>query len=241
MLTIRPRFRRAAKIIVDILAPPVCAFCATPCDATLCCSRCAALLPRNEFACSRCANPLPHVQQADVWCAVCQVREPPFHGAAAPLLYEFPVDTAIKALKFRRQLFYVPVFGAILLKEFERRFSSCDGLVAVPLHRVRHAFRGFNQAHELCRIVRRRTGLPIAANVRRIRSTKVQSGLAADERSRNLRGAFAVKGLLRSRRPLIVDDVMTTGQTCSELARTLLKAGADEVSVLTIARARQAP
>jgi ComF family protein len=171
-------------------------------------------------------------------CVRCQASEPPFAFALAPLLYEFPVDAAIKACKFRRQLFYLPVFGRFLFDAFEKHFTDVDALVAVPLHRWRHALRGFNQAEELCKYLHRRTDLPIAANVRRRRATATQSGLTFAERKHNLRHAFSVHGRLRSRHPLIVDDVMTTGETCKELAKTLLAKGAQKVSVLTIARAR---
>jgi len=171
-------------------------------------------------------------------CVRCQVCEPPFAFALAPLLYEFPVDAAIKACKFRRQLFYLPVFGEFLFDAFEKHFSDVDALVAVPLHHWRHALRGFNQAEELCKYLHRRTGLPIAANIKRRRATATQSGLTFAERKHNLRNAFSVHGRLRSRHPLIVDDVMTTGETCKELAKLLLAKGAQKVSVLTIARAR---
>jgi predicted amidophosphoribosyltransferase len=73
-----------------------------------------------------------------------------------------------------------------------------------------------------------------------VRATKTQSGLTADERKRNLQNAFRVSGPLVIRRPVIVDDVMTTGETCNQLATTLLSAGAERVYVLTIARSEHA-
>jgi ComF family protein len=155
-------------------------------------------------------------------------------------LYEFPVDAAIKALKFRRHLYYLPVFGDLLVCEIAQQFGDVDGLVPVPLHWWRHARRGFNQATELCKRIRRDNGLPIVAKVTRIRATKTQSGLSAEERRKNLRGAFEISGPLRFRHLLIVDDVMTTGATCGQLSKVLLAAGAEKVSVLTIARAREA-
>lgn len=219
------------------LLPPLCAFCSTPTGSTLCCDRCSALLRRNQIACGRCASPLHAV--AGCLCGRCQSRPPPYHRAAAPLLYEFPVDAAIKALKFRRHLYYLPVFGDLLVRAIAQQFSDVDGLVPVPLHRWRHALRGFNQASELCKRIRRDNGLPIVAKATRVRATKTQSGLSAEERRQNLRGAFSVSGSLRFRHLLIIDDVMTTGATCGQLAKVLLAAGAERVSVLTIARARE--
>ncbi len=232
-----PHFTRTVTRPLDFAIPPFCAFCSTACTGGLCCDRCAALLPRNETACSRCANPMPTISEAV--CGRCQARPPPFQSAVAPLLYEFPVDAAIKALKFRRQLFYLPVFANLLVGAAAQNFTDVDGLVPVPLHHWRHALRGFNQALELCNIVSRRTSMPIVRSVKRVRATKTQSGLSADERRRNLRDAFSLSGRLQLRHPLVIDDVMTTGETCGELSKMLLSAGAEKASVLTIARVRQ--
>jgi ComF family protein len=115
--------------------------------------------------------------------------------------------------------------------------GDVDALLPVPLHWLRHGVRGFNQAAELCRPLHRSTGLPVIANVVRRRRTPYQSGLAARQRRHNLAGAFAVRGALRARHVLLVDDVITTGETCSQLARELLAGGVPKVSVLALARA----
>jgi len=193
------------------------------------------LLPLNIVACRRCAAPLATSSDSD--CASCQQRPPAFDAAVAPLLYEFPVDTAIKSLKFRRNLYYLPVFGALLLHEWKRSFTFVDALVPVPLYRWRQARRGFNQALELAGALSRGSGVRIVQNVIRGRSTKTQSGLSAEQRKHNLQDAFQITGKLASRFPLIIDDVMTTGETCNQLAMELLLAGAERVGVLTIARA----
>ena len=73
-------------------------------------------------------------------------------------------------------------------------------------------------------------------NVRRVRFTRPQTGLDAAERRRNMKAAFEVRGRLHFRHPLVVDDVITTGETCRQLATTLLAAGAERVSVLAVAR-----
>jgi predicted amidophosphoribosyltransferase len=72
--------------------------------------------------------------------------------------------------------------------------------------------------------------------VYRHRATRSQAGLTAAERNRNVRNAFAVKGNVLYRYPLIIDDVITTGATCAQLANALLNAGAEKVGVLTVAR-----
>ena len=200
------------------------------------CSRCRDVLPRNDCACRRCAAPLG-APSDDADCGACQSNAPPYHAARAPFLYAFPLDAALKRLKFRQRLLYAPVFADLLLPSLNRTFPDCDALVPVPLHRHRHVLRGFNQADEICRPLARASGLPMIMNVVRRRATRPQSGLTATERRRNLRHAFAIRGNVTGCYPLIIDDVLTTGSTCSELARALLAAGAKRVGVLVVARA----
>jgi predicted amidophosphoribosyltransferase len=78
--------------------------------------------------------------------------------------------------------------------------------------------------------------LPVLCNIRRRRATPYQSGLDATARTANLRAAFTVRQLVPARHVLIVDDVITTGATCRELARAARAAGAEKVSVLAVAR-----
>ncbi|HET6630961.1 MAG TPA: ComF family protein [Woeseiaceae bacterium] len=218
--------------LTGALFPDYCVLCGAAAETRGLCTRCLLDLPRIRNACGRCAVPLPRGGE----CADCARRPPPFVAARAALSWAFPVDAALKALKFRRRLHYVPAFAGLLAPLLAESFPGVDALVPVPLHRWRHATRGFNQARELCRPLGRTTGLPIDRQVRRIRRTPPQAGLDAAARRRNLRGAFAVSGRLRCRHPLIIDDVMTTGETCRQLAAVLLDAGADTVSVLTVAR-----
>lgn len=201
------------------------------------CDACIRDLEWIDIACEHCGQPLVGPAGSGSLCAECQRRKPVFDKAAAPLVYSFPADSALKALKFRRQLFYAPAFGELLLPLFEEHFQEADALLPVPLHRRRYACRGFNQAVELSRPLQRKSRLPVVASVRRTRHTAAQTGLDAAARRRNMKGAFDLQGPLESRCPLVIDDVMTTGETCNQLAATLLAGGAERVFVLTIARA----
>ncbi len=155
----------------------------------------------------------------------------------APLLYEFPVDAGIKALKFGRKLYYAPAFAELLAAQRARLPADLDALLPVPLHWRRHAFRGFNQAMELCRGLLASYSLPLQGGVVRRRATPFQSGLAAKMRRKNLKNAFVAKRPLTARHVLIVDDVVTTGETTRRLARVLLRNGVEKVSVLAVAKA----
>jgi predicted amidophosphoribosyltransferase len=68
-------------------------------------------------------------------------------------------------------------------------------------------------------------------------ATPYQSGLDAAERAKNLRAAFQLRGTLSAKHVLLVDDVMTTGATCRQLAELMLSHGTTRCSVLVLARA----
>jgi ComF family protein len=194
-------------------------------------------LPRVSHACPVCAVPVASALPVDVSCAVCQKRPPPFQAAIAALLYEFPVDAGLKALKFGRRLQYGPAFGELLIEQLPRLSQDIDAFLPVPLHWRRQAARGFNQATELSIPLAKYTGLPIIGGVSRSRATSFQSGLSASQRQKNLRNAFVVNTRPRHSHIVIVDDVITTGETTRQLAAALLERGARKVSVLAVARA----
>ena len=198
------------------------------------CPLCCVFCGGRQFDAPVCDGCLGDLEHATDPCG----NEPPFMLVIAPYEYAFPIDAAIKALKFRRKLFYAPAFAHLLMLSLPVFPDDVDALLPMPLHWRRHGLRGFNQAAEIARPIRRATGLPFIRNVVRCRNTPFQSGLTAAQRKRNLKSAFAVKGSLCHRHVLIVDDVITTGETCRQLADVLLGAGVKRVSVLAIARAR---
>ena len=199
------------------------------------------LWPVRCVFCGR-AQPSPVCRSchADLpWVEPC-FRLEPFAAAAAPLAYAFPVDAAIRRFKFHRRLFYTPAFAGLMRPAVGLLPDEIDAVLPVPLHWRRQALRGFNQAAEIANPVCRQAGLPLVNGVSRSRHTPYQSGLSAGRRQRNLRNAFRVRGEIAYRHVLIVDDVITTGATCRQLARVLLDAGVPAVSVLAIARVVQA-
>ena len=185
----------------------------------------------EHYICGGCDADLPRVASPPP-----PVSSPCVHEVA-PLAYEFPVDAAIKALKFRRKLFYVPAFAQLLCDACSTLPSDIDAVLPVPLHWRRRWIRGFNQALELARPVARHLDVPIVTNVVRSRATQSQSGLHARERAGNLRSAFGMRGKPAGEHILIVDDVITTGATIHEIARMLRRAGVPRISALAAARA----
>lgn len=219
------------------LLPCRCPFCGTSLHGTgvPVCAGCRQELPRNRPACRRCAMPLGTASGAD--CARCQSHPPPFVCTVAPFAYEYPLDAAIRAMKFRRRLYYLPAFSRLLLDAARNLPEDVDAVLPVPLHRRRLVSRGFNQASELARPLGRALGLPLVGSVQRARHTAYQSGLAPADRRRNLDGAFRLVRSIEARHVLIVDDVVTTGTTCAQLGALLAKHGVARISVLALARA----
>jgi ComF family protein len=118
--------------------------------------------------------------------------------------------------------------------------NDYDVVIPVPLHRRRLRWRGFNQAALLSRAVADRINCSLdVAILVRITNSPPQTSQDRSQRRQNVRGAFAVTrpDRLANRRVLLVDDVMTTGATLDECARTMLAAGAQVVDVFTLARA----
>jgi ComF family protein len=206
----------AAHEVAQIIVPGGCAFCGQR------------LPPKQHNLCRQCHADLPWIRP--------RFHLDPLTAALAPLAYSFPIDAAIKRFKFQRKLFYGPAFRCLLDQAARELPHDIDALLPMPLHWRRLAARGFNQAAEISGGVRRAMCLPVVTNVRRIRHTPYQSGLAAAQRRRNLRGAFRASGAVAYRHVLIIDDVITTGETCRGLASALLGAGVERVSVLAIAR-----
>jgi len=168
---------------------------------------------------------------------LCATDHSPLTVIAAPLEYAFPIDAALKLLKFQRRCDYVPVFAELLWQLVGELPGDIDALLPMPLHWRRQAMRGFNQAFELSRVLQKRSGLPLLPGIRRVRATAFQSGLDAADRRHNLRNAFRAREPVVAKHVLIVDDVITTGETCTRLAAVVIAAGAEKVSALAVARA----
>ncbi len=114
-----------------------------------------------------------------------------------------------------------------------------DVVTAVPLHPNRLRTREFNQSLLLAQEISRLRKIPLSIDAMvRIRETTPQVGLHKKEREENLAGAFQVirESEVRDRRILLIDDVYTTGATLKEAAKMLMRSGAKEVIVVTLAR-----
>jgi len=208
-----------------------CLLCGGQSPARGLCAGCWADLPwLNSAACSCCAHPLP----TPGLCGRCLAEPPHFDRVVVPCRYEFPLDGLIQACKYGGRLAAVRALAAVLS---ERRPQAPDLIVAMPLSNQRLRERGFNQALELARSVAHSMEVPLdTALCVKTRDTPPQTRLPWKARRKNIRGAFVVQRNLDGCHVVVVDDVLTTGATLSELARNLKRAGAATVTGWVIAR-----
>ena len=157
--------------------------------------------------------------------------------AGAAYAYTEGVRQRVYALKYggARKL------GEAMGRDMAANARALDGtpvLVPVPLHWSRRWARGYNQAETLARGLAGQCGLPIEPKLlTRARRTRSNASLDHSDRMSNVQGAFVLRGDVRGRRILLIDDVLTTGSTVSQCAGALRAGGAAWVGVLTYARA----
>jgi ComF family protein len=222
--------------------PSLCAVChAWQADAV--CQTCRLRFAAERPRCRRCALALPTEAPA---CGGCLSLPPPFEAAVAAVDYAFPWNGLIAQLKFRDDTTPAAALAALLAGAVHRagaadRTPAPDLVVPVPLAASRLRQRGHNQSWELARRVARQQRLPARADVLiRLRDTRPQQDLPRQQRLQNLQGAFAAtpagRAVIAGRCIALVDDVMTTGATAREAARTLLHNGAAQVQVWILAR-----
>ena len=197
------------------------------------CAGCRAELPWLDAAqCVQCAHPLP----APGVCGRCLADPPHFDHVIAACRYAPPLDGLIHRAKYGGRLHLLRSLAALLAHHAP---TQADLIVPMPLSAARLRERGFNQALQLAQLAAGSMNMNTRINADvciKVRDTAPQSRLPWQQRRCNIRGAFVTLADLRGRHVLVVDDVLTTGATMSELAGSLKKAGAASVSGWVIAR-----
>jgi len=222
--------------LLNILYPSRCPMCGSVSDVfsySPICSLCWSRIKKYTGpSCDICAMPFSS-EYAKV-CGRCLKKAPPFSMAVNYGLYEGVLAEAINQLKFHGLKRLSKPLGRLL---HSMEIPVIDGIVPVPLNAKSLRERGFNQSLLIARVVSRIRKIPLLMDVLiKKKETPPQIGLSANERLLNLKDAFEVRGDIRGLRILLVDDVMTTGATVTECSKQLIKADAEDVIVLTLAR-----
>ncbi len=223
-------FDHCTKFVQGVL-PQQCLLCSAEAAARPLCAGCQAQLPRlTAQRCPQCATP---TAQGDL-CGRCLTDPPAFNAVTAAWIYAWPLTPVIQQFKYAGNLALTRLLAEAICGAVS---TPVDLVIPMPLAPARLRARGFNQALELARQVCRATQTPLAAGAcRRVLDAAPQAILPWRQRAKNIRGAFVCDADLQGLRVAVVDDVITTGATLNELARTLRKAGAIEVHGWVAAR-----
>lgn len=232
--------------LCELVFPQRCACCDAELeddDRLRLCGLCRSQLAKvDEGRCPRCALPLRNALVSELGCPHCHDEQ--LHFSHAWALGDYAGELRAAALRMKRvrdeglsaavgQLFWSRHGGAIAA-------WRPDLVLPVPMHWLRRSWRGTNSAATLAEVIAERLAVRhVARLVARRRYTQPQSGLSPAERLANVRGAFRVRksSRLSGLSILLVDDILTTGATCNEVARLLRRAGVARVALAVAARA----
>ena len=197
--------------------------------------------PSDDLACPRCAMTIgPHTDTTGGR-SECRGESLGFQSVIRLAPYEGKLREAILRIKSSHGESLAEMLGQVFWERTSVKLGSTGVqlVVPVPLHWRRRWSRGYNQASAIARPVATGLGVKFAPGLlKRIRHTPQQLQPSASARKANVRGAFRIKrgASLRDVPVLLVDDVLTTGSTASEAARTLREAGASKVVLAALAR-----
>ncbi|MFH1791063.1 MAG: ComF family protein [Candidatus Omnitrophota bacterium] len=228
--------------LFDLIYRDYCAACAEKLcyGETHICSGCAANVRVNTPPfCEKCARPLPGAMGI---CRECGGKESHLERVWSWGIYEGVLRECICALKYRNKpdildVFYDRIAGFCSTHSV---FSFPDIIVPIPMHHGESRFRRHNQARTIAFLLSGLSGMETRELLIKREPTYPQHFLSKQDRIINISGAFTVRraGILRNKKILLVDDILTTGATLNEGAKTLLNAGAKAVCGFTIARGR---
>jgi len=189
--------------------------------------------------CAKCSRPLSN--PAKRLCRHCRHRELHFDRIWAAAIYDPTMRYLLHLFKYGQNTGLRLTF-AEFLKQFVQRYhvpvQDCDLILPVPLHHTRFRERGFNQSELIARPLAAAWKIPFHPGIlERYRFSIYQARVNSKQRWTNISGTFKIKhpDIIKDKNILIIDDLMTTGATLSEISRELKRAGAQKVYGLTVA------
>ena len=234
--------RKLTKIIRQLpgwLLPTSCALCGK--IGTMLCDQCQKIVPWHKHACQRCGNSLTDIENINSDCGKRLSNPPPFTRMIVLFQYDKPITKLITGLKFQHKLVYARLLGNLLSQQIQQHHHNQtmpECLIPVPLHTKRIHERGFNQALEIARPIAKTLNIPIDYQYcNRTRATAAQTSLPAKQRGKNVKNAFAIQSNKSYRHVALIDDVVTTGHTITELSHTLRNHGVETIEIWCCAHA----
>ncbi len=191
-----------------------------------------ALVYNNEYQCDKCGRPTP-MQGV---CNTCKSHVPTFEKGASVFAYYDKAASVVNGFKNGKR--WLRYWFAEELKSVLPRLSQKEYvLVTVPITKEKRRARGYNQSEELVEEFARLTGLSFRVDLLERKKTDEQKHQSGGDRRKNIQGAFRVtdRKFCKGKDILVVDDILTSGATLSEISSVLLRSGANSVCVLTVA------
>ncbi|MDE5756739.1 MAG: ComF family protein, partial [Clostridia bacterium] len=191
----------------------------------------------GDKICKKCGR--LQFNEAD-YCLTCQEHKRNFDFARSCVVYDDVAKDIVRGIKFGGKKYFAKYVANFLIKRYQKAFDGVDidVVIPVPLTKKNRVGRGYNQSWEIAKRFADAVNLTADKDiVAKIKNTQEQAKLGGKEREENILGAFEVERpeAVKNKSVLIIDDVMTTGSTASEIARVLKKAKAKEVYLLTFA------
>lgn len=220
------------KSILNFIYPPYCIVCNS------------LLQENNRLICESCWNNLPKVNEDfDLFNEINSKFTEQVYFSKVISIWEFspPLQNTIHHLKYQNFKILANRLGTVMADRLKKLLLPVEKtiLIPVPLHKTRMRERGYNQSSLLCSVIASETGLPYNDQIlNRIRYTKSQTGLNASQRLKNVENAFKVSlpEKIENKIIILLDDVITTGATINECAKELMKAGAQEIYLFSVAK-----
>ena len=241
-----PLLRRLTEGAVDLLFPASCLACQAELEqssdrVSFCCACRDAMTQSDQAVCLRCASRVPELPGEVAQCARCRDQKLWFDRALALGEYDGLLREQALLMKNDRSERLANALGQFIALQFGNRLRALqlDAIVPVPMHTTRRLIRGTNPPVAMAASLSRSLNLPMFPHLlHQLRNTQPQIGLSQPARFRNVHGRLLARKSYSLEAPhvLLVDDILTTGATCSEAARSLKRAGATQVTVLVAAR-----
>ena len=238
---IRDGVRAVLRAGLDVVLPPLCPSCRAPLGggAGLCADCWSKLSLIEPPYCARLGIPFVYDPGPGLLSMEAIANPPTYQRARAAVRYDDVARTLVHALKYQDRTDLAPAMGRWMARAGHELLDEADALVPVPLHWQRAWGRRYNQSGALARVIARQSGVKFASEaLRRVRPTEQQIGLSRSQRASNVQGAFKVAdpARVKGKTVILVDDVLTTGSTAEACARTLRRAGATRVELVSWAR-----
>jgi len=236
-----------ANSFLDLIYPRYCLICYTSLNNTDKKALCVECAEQIEFihqntVCYKCGTDFGPYATSETPCQECFYHPPRFTKAIGVARYQGIMRELIHKFKYAKEKVLLDELADLLIKRWLKTNSSLppiDLIIPAPLYHKKLKERGFNQSELLAERLHKTLGIPLELNnLIKIKLTPDQASLDSSARKKNLIDAFQVTNPqdIDGKNILLIDDVLTTGATASEIARTLKKNGAKDVYVLVLAR-----